>query len=61
MRGVRVFLRMARLVRNPPSKQRQWLVGIVLGLAFLIAGYDWLIGLPDWMAVDLDTMKIRPQ
>ncbi len=37
----RHFLKMAQWVRNPPSRQRQILVAVVIGLCVLVYGIDF--------------------
>ena len=46
------MVRMARWVRNPPSKAMVYLViGIVLTTAVLI-GVEQFVGWPDWLTVE---------
>ena len=48
----RWFLRLARLVRNPPSKERQRLYALVLAAAAVIGGIEFFFGWPEWLTVN---------
>ncbi|MGB1235114.1 MAG: hypothetical protein ACPG5U_05225 [Planktomarina sp.] len=52
MMGPIWFVRMARWVKNPPSKKMVYLViGITLSAAALI-GIEQFVGWPDWLTFD---------
>ncbi len=54
------FLRMARLVRHPPSVRLAALwVGVIL-VCLLIGGAEWLWGWPDWLTVNGKMRKLKP-
>lgn len=46
------MLRLAKLVRHPPSKSRQILVAVVLGVAALLWGIESIWGWPEWATVN---------
>jgi len=46
------FVRMSRLVRNPPSKERIILVAVVLGIAATLFIVERYIGWPEWATVN---------
>lgn len=56
----RTLLRMGKLAHRPPSEARVKLFLGVIALCFLIAGYEWLIGFPEWLAVDFGANRVRP-
>lgn len=59
----RHFLKMAQWVRNPPSRQRQILIAVVLGLCFLVYGIERIFGLEDLLPAPNDPkarVKITP-
>lgn len=60
MNPERLLLRMAQLVRNPPSKQRIILWAVVIGLCLALAGIDKLGLWPDWLNVNGMTAPPRP-
>ncbi len=46
------FVKMSRLVRNPPSRKMIILWAVVIGAALTLAGIEKFIGWPDWMTVN---------
>lgn len=54
----RHFLKMAQWVRNPPSRQRQIIVAVVIGLCVLIYGMEQLFGL-DELLPEPNNPKVR--
>ena len=48
----RIFLRMARLARFPPSREKQILVASVIVITVAIVGIEALFGWPDWAKVE---------
>lgn len=59
MNPERLLLRMAQLVRNPPSMQRIILWAVVIGLCLALAGIDKLGLWPDWLNVN--SMNATPR
>jgi len=48
----RLLLRMARLVRNPPSAARVKLVLAVLGFCLALFAYEQMFGWPEALSID---------
>lgn len=46
------LLRMARLVRNPPSPRRAALMAAVIVACFALWGIEQFWGWPDWLTVN---------
>ncbi len=51
------LVRAKRWAQNPPSEYRVKLVFGVIAVCLLIAGFEWLFGWPDWLAVNRMTAK----
>ncbi len=54
----RHFLKISQLVRNPPSRQRQILVAVVIGLCVLVYGIEQIFGL-DQLLLEPNDPKMR--
>ena len=46
------FLRMKRIVQNPPSKRRMIMIAIVVGLCLALWSYEALFGWPEALTVN---------
>ena len=55
------FVRMARWVRNPPSKAQVQLILGVIAIMVVVLGVEQLIGWPDWMTVNGAPARALPQ
>jgi hypothetical protein len=53
------LLRMAKLVRRPPSMQRVIIGAVVIAIALGIVGLEWLDLWPDW--AKLEPSRRRPR
>lgn len=49
---MRMFLRMARWARNPPSEKQVILVFAIVAVCLVVAGVEWLGLWPDWATAD---------
>ncbi|MBD8665306.1 hypothetical protein IFT59_18865 [Rhizobium sp. CFBP 8752] len=48
----RLLIRMSLWIRHPPSRQQIYIMAIVVVLAAIVVGIEWLGYWPDWMRVD---------
>lgn len=46
------LLRMRKWVQHPPSPKTRKLIAIVVVACFLIIGYEYLFGWPEWLTVN---------
>ncbi len=51
------LVRAKRWAQNPPSPGRVRLIFAVIGFCLLIAGYEWVFGWPEWLAVNRMSAK----
>ncbi len=51
------LIRAKQWARNPPSERRVKLVFGVVAACLLIAGYEWMFGWPEWLAVNRMSAK----
>lgn len=52
MMSYRWFIRMSRWARNPPSATQVKLVLGVILACFVLFGYEWMFGWPEWLTLD---------
>ncbi|MFN3938464.1 MAG: hypothetical protein ACK4KW_12915 [Gemmobacter sp.] len=60
MYGLGWFVRMARWVRNPPSRDRVVLVVGVVAACFALAAVELIWGWPDWLTTAGGARSVRP-
>ena len=54
------FLRMAKWVRQPPSRRTMAIWAVVIALCLAIAGAEWLWGWPEWLTVNTRPRLPKP-
>ncbi len=48
----RLLIRMAMLLRRPPSRRQLITMAVVLAVSLAIAGYERGFGWPDWLSAE---------
>ena len=56
---MRLLIRLAQWLRQPPSRQTLWIMGIAVAASLLIFGVERLFGWPDWLTVDRGPRVVR--
>lgn len=56
---MRILLRLVQWLRNPPSRQFVWILGVAVVASLLVFGLERLFGWPEWLTADRGPRVVR--
>jgi hypothetical protein len=46
------LMRMLLWVRNPPSREQQIAIAVIVGIGITFVAIEWVFGWPDWLTAE---------